>query len=307
MVALRAADQSRAGGIFCSIDPTPQGIARLQEFLAAQKTMGRNPATVFRGMEEALGPQMVTVGGVPSDSRFARVLVAADQAMKRIGMGHEPSGLEALPSYLKLVRPGGPASSMPRFWLEADYEPLARDADELTWQIRGRRMKCLSAAGPAVADGIRRGVGLPDESLDAWCRAMTEHYDRLTARHPVFAELVNCVDLAVVAAVIRSRRLDARAGLDLSGLTDDRLLTLPKYEVAKTVPTMANGLQKGAQWILSASGGVLLKPWSAADATVPDAGLGPVRAAARAARPPGDAAAVWWWECSAPTGQGRAA
>jgi hypothetical protein len=296
VVALRVADQSRAGGVFCSIDPTPQGIARLQEFLAAQKTMGRDPATVFRGMEEALGPQTVTVGGVPSDSRFARVLVAADHAMKRIGMGHEPSGLEELPSYLKLARPGGRVSSMPRFWLEAEYEPLARDADELTWLIRGRRMKCLSAVGQAAGDGIRRGVGQPDEGLDAWCQAMTEHYDRLTARHPVFAELLNCVDLAVVAAVIRGRRLDARAGLDLSGLTNDRLLPLPKYEIAKSVPTVANGLKKGSQWLLSASGGVLLQPWQFAGASAVGAGLETVRAAAREARPPGNEAAVCWWD-----------
>lgn len=296
VVALRSADQSRAGGVFCSIDPTPHGIARLQEFLSAQKTMGRNPATVFRGMEEALGPQTVTVGGVPGDSRFARVLVAADHMMKRIGMGHEPSGIKELPSYLTLVRPGGRASSMPRFWLEAEYEPLARDADELTWQIRERRMKCLSATGPAAGDGIRRGVGPPDESLDAWCMAMTEHYDRLTARHPVFAELINCVDLAVVAAVIRSRQLDARAGLDLSGLTADRLLALPKYEVAKTVPTAANGLKKGQTWVLSASGGVLLRPWQFATNARPDAGLDQARAATRAARPPGPPASACWWD-----------
>jgi hypothetical protein len=296
VVALRAADQSKAGGVFCSIDPTPRGLAQLQEFLAAQKTMGRNPAAVFRGMEEALGPQTVTVGGVPGDSRFARVLVGADHAMKRIGMGHEPSGIKELPSYLSLVKAGVRASSLPRFWLEAEYEPLARDADELTWQIRGRRMKCLSAGGPPAGDGIRRGIGQRDESLEVWCQAMTEHYDRLTARHPVFAELVNCVDLAVVAALIRSRQLDARAGLDLRGLTDESLLGLPKYEVAKSVATVANGLKKGTNWVLSASGGVLLRPWQFAGNTMQVDGLDTARAAATAARPQGPSASACWWD-----------
>ena len=298
VVALRSADQSRAGGIVCSIDPTPRGLASLQEFLAGQKTMGRNPAAVFRGMEEALGPQTVTVGGVPGDSRFAHVLVGADYAMKRIGMGHEPSGIKELPSYLSLVRPGGRASKLPRFWLEAEYDPLARDADELTWQIRGRRITCLSAGGPAAGDGIRLGVGPPDESLDAWCQAMTQHYDRLTARHPVFAELVNCVDLAVVAALIRGRQLDARAGLDLRGLTDDRLLALPRYEVAKSVPTVANGIKKGSNWVLSASGGVLLRPWQFAGSTLRGDGLDAARSAATAGRPAvaAERAAACWWD-----------
>lgn len=296
VVALRAFDQSRAGGIVCSIDPTPHGIARLQDFLARQKTMSRDPAEVFRGMEQALGQQTVTVGGVPGDSRFALVLVSADSMLKRIGMGYQPSGIKELPSYLTLVKPGGRASSLPRFWLEAEYEPLARDADELTWQIRGRRMKCLSASDQAAADGIRRGIGPRDPSLDAWCQAMTEHYDRLAVKHPVFAELLNCVDLAVVATVIRGRQLDVRAGLDLGPLMDDARLALPKYEVAKSVPTVANGLKKGTNWVLSASGGVLLQPWQFAGNSRQVDGLDAPRSAATAGRPAGPPAAACWWD-----------
>ncbi|MFM8986629.1 MAG: DUF1598 domain-containing protein, partial [Planctomycetia bacterium] len=131
IVALRSIEQARAGGIQCSIDPAPEGIARLQKFLAGQKTIGPAPDAVFRGMEEALGPQRVRVGGVPADSRFARVLVAADYHLKRIGMGLEPSGVKELPSYLALVPAGGKATALPRFWLEAAYDPIGRDADEL--------------------------------------------------------------------------------------------------------------------------------------------------------------------------------
>jgi hypothetical protein len=296
IVALRSIEQSRGGGILCSIDPTPEGLARLQEFLSRQKTMGRDPRAVFRGMEEALGPQVVTVGGVPADSRFARVLVGADHTMKRIGMGHEPSGIKELPSYLSMVRPGGRSSSLPRFWLEAAYEPLARDADELTWRIGDRRMKCLSANDRAGAAGIQRGVGAPDENLDAWCRAMTEHYDRLTARHPVFAELVNCVDLAVVAALIRSHQLDKRAGCDLGPLLDDRVVALPRYEAATRASTIANGLKKGSNWVLSASGGVLVHPWRFAGNVRRADDLAAARTAATAPRTEAATKTGAWWD-----------
>ena len=90
IVALRSIEQARAGGIQCSIDPAPEGIARLQKFLAAQKTIGPAPEAVFRGMEEALGPQKVRVGGVPADSRFARVLVAAALPLRAAA---QPTGL----------------------------------------------------------------------------------------------------------------------------------------------------------------------------------------------------------------------
>jgi hypothetical protein len=296
IVALRSIEQSRGGGILCSIDPTPEGLARLQDFLARQKTMGRDPRAVFRGMEEALGPQVVTVGGVPADSRFARVLVGADHTMKRIGMGHEPSGIKELPSYLSMVRPAGRSSSLPRFWLEAEYEPLARDADELTWRIGDRRMKCLSANDRAGAAGIQRGVGAPDENLDAWCRAMTEHYDRLTARHPVFAELVNCVDLAVVAALIRSHQLDKRAGCDLGPLLDDRVVALPLYDAATRASTIANGLKKGSNWVLSASGGVLVHPWRFAGTVRRADDLAAARTAATAPRTEAATNTAAWWD-----------
>jgi hypothetical protein len=291
IVALRAIDGARQGGILCSIDPTPAGIAKLQAFLRQQRTIG-DPQATFRAMEEAVGPQVVTVGGVPGDSRFARVLVAADYRMKRVGMGLEESGLPALPSYLSMVPAGGRASALPRFWLEADYDPLARDADELAWRINDRRMTCLTESDVAARDEIKRGAGGHDRIAAAWCGAMTANYDALAAHQPVFAELVNCVDLAVVAALIRGRQLDQRAGLDLGLLLDAERLPLPKYDVPASVSTVASGIKKGRNWVLSASGGVQFQPWQFAAATREEADLTAARTAALAGRP----ASGWHWE-----------
>jgi hypothetical protein len=268
----------------CSIDPTPAGIKRLQAFLSRQRTMG-DPQTVFRSMEEAVGPQAVSVGGVPADSRFARVLVAADYRMKRIGMGLEESGVDGLPSYLALVPAGGRASTLPRFWLEADYEPLARDPDELAWRINGRQMKCLTESDVAGREGIRRGAAKPDPVATKWCAAMTKHYDAVAAQQPVFAELTNCVDLAVVAALIQGRQLADRAGLNLGPLVDADRLPLPAYEVPTSVPTVASGLKKGNTWVLSASGGVQFQPWQFATADREVAELRDERLAAVSGRP----------------------
>ena len=292
VVALRAIDAARQGGILCSIDPTPQGITRLQGFLVKQRTIGPDASKIFRGMEEALGPQVVTVGGVPGDSRFARVLVAADYRMKRIGMGLDESGIAALPSYLSMIPPGGRAAALPRFWLEADYDPIARDPDELAWHIGGRRMKCLTESDVNGNDGVQRGAAGKDAIASRWCESMTAQYDALAAKQPVFAELVNCVDLAVVAALIQGRQLDKRAELDLGILLDASRLSLPSYEVPENVPTVASGIKKGRNWVLSASGGVKFQPWEFAAATHEDAALGEAREVALAGRPAGG----WFWK-----------
>lgn len=292
VVASRAIDAARAGGMKCSIDPTAEGIARLQALLRTQKSIGQNPDATFQAMQRAVGDQRVTVGGVPGDSRFARVLVAADYRLKRIGMGLEPSGLTELPSYLSMVAPASPsATTLPRFWLEADYDPISRDPDELAWRINARRMKCLTENDIVDAAGGRTAKAAADPVAKKWCDLMTAHYDRLAGRHPAFAELVNCVDLAVVAALLHGRQLASRAGLDMTPLLDADSLVLPSYAVPASVPTVANGMKKGGRWVVSASGGVLFQPWSFASNTADSTDVAASRTAALAARS-GDG--VWW-------------
>jgi len=293
VVALRAIDAARAGGMTCSIDPAPEGIAKLQNLLRRQGTIGPNPKATFTAMEEALGPQKVTVAGVPGDSRFARVLVAADYRMKRIGMGLEESGIAELPSYLAMVPAGSRATTLPRFWLEADYDPIARDADELAWRIGDRRMKCLTESDVAGEGGMKRGAAPADAVARKWCDAMTATYEQVSARHPIFAELTNCVDLAVVAALIHGRQLDKRAGCDLSALLEPASFPLPRYDVPTAVPTVATGVKKGSNWVLSASGGVKFQPWQFAANTVDAADLAASRTATLAARPADVAGCSW--------------
>jgi len=295
VVAMRAIDKARAGGMRCSIDPTPEGLVKLQAFLKSQKTIGNDPSATLRSMETVLGPQNVSVGGVPGGSRFARVLVAADYRMKRIGMGLEASGVKEVPSYLSMLSSTNQVS-LPRFWLEASYDPIARDPDELAWRITGRRMKCLTENDLLGKEGMQRGKAAGDKIAEKWCNSMTEHYEKLADKQPVFAELLNCIDLAVVAALIHGRQLDKRAGLDLSVLLDEEKMALPVYEVPTSVPTVASGIKKGSHWIVSASGGVQFQPWEFAANTEQMLDIAASRTAALASRPDSNASSQWWWD-----------
>jgi hypothetical protein len=294
VVALRAIDGARDGGMRCSIDPDPAGVTKVQQFLRDQKAVTGRPDATLRKMEELLGPQRVSVGGVPADSRLARVLVAADYRLKRIGMGLEPSGVTGLPSYVSMLTTAPAGGMLPRFWLEASYDPIARDPDELAWRIGGRRMTCLTENDIVGRDGTVRGAGGTDRRAATWCQAFTSHYDELAEKQPVFTELVNCVDLAVVAALIHGRQLDKRAGLDLAPLLDPVRVKVPAYDAPATVPTVASGLERGGRWVVSASGGVQFQPWAFASATADeaDAALSTARGTALATR--GGAGSCWW-------------
>src|SRR5205085_4694241 len=133
LIALRTAEAARQIGISCSIDPTDEGLVRLRKHVDSLTTIGNNPNATAESIAETLGPQIITVTGIPADSHFARVLVAADYRMKRLAMGFEPSPLRGLPSFLSMTKAGskGMQNMLPRWWLASDYDSVVSDADGL--------------------------------------------------------------------------------------------------------------------------------------------------------------------------------
>ena len=67
-----------------------------------------DPQRKAQTIEQLLGPQTITITGVPATSHFARVLVAADYRMKRLGMKLDPPPIPGLPSYVDMIRPSTP-------------------------------------------------------------------------------------------------------------------------------------------------------------------------------------------------------
>src|SRR5262245_4707582 len=256
VVALRTAKAAGTDrGISCSIDPTDEGLRRVRPLLASRSL---NQELVTR-MEQALGPQTITVTGVPPGSHFARVLIAADFLMKRLGMGFEPAPVDGLPSYMKMLAARSaapPKAAMPRWWMAPQYQPLLKDTAGLAWQLRGSGVQTLTEDGYLGSAGSVVNAGREEPLAKKWADTMTTHYEALSKAMPVFAELRNCMDLAVVAALLVKEDLPAKSGCDLSLLMDDTRVALAEYNVPKTVDSRASLIRKGQDWILSLSGGV---------------------------------------------------
>jgi hypothetical protein len=279
LVVLRAAVSSRSV-ISCSIDPSQEGMQRLQQFVKTLHTIG-NPEMTAGAIEQQLGPQRITVGGVPPTSHFARVLVAADYRMKRISMGLEAAPIAGLPSFVQMSKATsmGMKNMLPRWWLEPDYKPLSRDAEGLIWQLRAATVKCLTENDFFDAAGVKHQTGTSDPVSQKWAAMMTDRYETLSKAEPVFAELRNCMDLAVVAA---------RADLPL--LLGGEGLQTATFAAPKRIASQAAVMNKGHKWMI-AVGGVQINPWKKIDQAQQSASLGPAHGAAR----PGDDAR-WWWD-----------
>ncbi|MFP6700798.1 MAG: DUF1598 domain-containing protein, partial [Planctomycetaceae bacterium] len=96
VTVLRAFTAEGGGVIGCSIDPRPEGLKKINDFVARSNRKGSlSPAAVKNWTSQlgnALGRQDITVTGVPADSRVARVMVEADYKMKLIGIGQLDAG-----------------------------------------------------------------------------------------------------------------------------------------------------------------------------------------------------------------------
>ncbi|HEY2760166.1 MAG TPA: DUF1598 domain-containing protein, partial [Pirellulales bacterium] len=295
LVALRYADAARNGGISCSIDPTPGGLQRLQMFLDQHRgPVGQDPKPILEAIQQSLGPQRVTVNGVPNDSRFASVLVAADFQMKRIGMGFEPSLVKGLPSYLEMVPTNSKvANALPRWWMAPKYDPLATDGQGLAWEIKGPGVMCMAEEDFFNSLGQREKTVKANPTSQKWADLMTEHFGDLEQKYSIFGDLHNCIDLAVVGALIVKENLLEKADLQLPFLTDPRTLGTSRYYAPEHVDSKASYLRKGGSYVISASGGVNFQPWDIVQKTTTSASLDPTRTEAEKAR-----TSRWWWNGS---------
>ncbi len=272
LVALRAVSSPNPMVISCSIDPSEAGRQRLQRM----KNRSSDPRQAAAALENALGPQVISVDGIPADSHFANVLVAADYRMKQIGMGLSPSPVSGLPSFIEMMRTarrGG--NAMPRWWLEPDYGTILSDEDGLAWEITEAGVKTMTENDLFNADGSREQTGKSDPVSRKWAENMTARYADLSIAEPVFGQLQGCMDLAVAATLIVRKDLLNKAQCQLPMLAKDHAtaaLAAPRFVASK-----ASVARKSRGWVI-ACGGVQLNPWAIIDRTETKTELAQLRA-----------------------------
>ena len=293
LVAFRSVEKARQGGISVSIDPTAEGRQRLQRLLDAQARSRQkvNPAVLEPKMKEAFGLQQVTIKGIPTDSHFARILVAADYRMKRLAMHLEPSPVRKMPSYVQMIKNNPPANN-PRWWLACNYEPLSCSEDKLAWEIRGQGVKAMTEDEFVQADGTVKGTGKVSDTAQKWAESMTNNYEELSSHLPVFTKLRNVMDMCVVAALIESYNFRSFANCQLDLLYAPQSdLTLTKWPTPRMIPPECSFLKTRKGWTVTASGGVLLESWQAASKVEVSKKVAEVYTSAKAEKP----SEQWWW------------
>jgi hypothetical protein len=298
-VALRtiAAQRPEQPMVYCSIDPTEEGLARTQQFLSQ---LGRyNPGDaemIVQGLEQSMGRQRVTVGGISPSTHFAQVLVEADYRMKLIGIGLEEPPVR-IASFVSIVRPAALASNaLVRWWFVPDYERIQATEDGYAAEFVGRGVKLVGEDEVVDAQGGRTSGGSQGGASKRFTRGFTDKFGDLAERSPVYAQLRNCIDLLVAAAFIKQHDLLGQAGLELGALGDEKSYSVETYPAPQEVATAVNAIWKGTTLMTPFGGGVEIRPSEALspeNRLADDGSAAKARDAIRLEDLPADA---WWWD-----------
>jgi len=287
----------------CSINPRPENLAKAKQYLseADQKSIsvGRTEQWLA-GLRNHVGRQDVEVFGTDQHTQLAKTLVEADYHMKLIGLGLVP-GVAGMNSYLDNLKQNpeqAKSVSMLRWWFTTNYQALHATKDNNAFEIIGPGVKVLSENELIGKLGDRVPTGKSDPLSSQFAMEFTKKFELLSAQYPIYSELRNVFDMALITMLIRSENIHQRIDWD-----PRFLLELDGYQVARAVaPTevesvISHRITGGKTILAGVSGGVMLDPQKhvTPDAIKQDS-YGILEAEYKGNAKIDLPKSVWWWD-----------
>lgn len=303
IVALRTygPDKSEGPVIGCSIDPTKEGLARMQQFLREIRgnVSPDDEDFIVEGLHTSLGLQKVRVLGVPPDTHFAQVLVEADYRMKLIGIGLErPQVKRGFSSFVDRADPSSLSrNALQRWYFVPDYQCVRISDDHLAIELVGEGVKLVGEDEVVQANGQRVGRGGASRASQAFTNSFTQKYPEIARTTPIYAQLRTMVDMAIAAAHIQREDFYGKANWSMEVFSNEELLPVQTYQAPVEVDTVVTSIWKKQQLMTPVGGGVHIEPRMALEPSnlLEDKGaqVGQARQATQLDHlKPGQ----WWWD-----------
>lgn len=251
--------------LYCSIDPTPEGLSRMQQFLMqfGRQATPNDTQFIVDQLREKMGLQIITVGGIPATTHFAQVMVEADYRMKLIGINLERPPVR-LKSYVDRANPAAVArNAMERWYFVPDYQCVKVADDSLSMQIVGQGVKLVGENEVVSQHGGRATSGAVNRASQTFTQAFTKMYPELAEKAPVYAQLRNCVDMAIAAAFMQQNDLYSQVGWAMETFGSEQAFPVETYNAPQQVATAVNAIWKGRTLMTPIGGGVEMRPTEA--------------------------------------------
>lgn len=290
------------GRFGCSITPQQENLVATKKFLEASAGKAIKPHQREKWLEElrsTVGKQNIEVFGINPRTRTAHVIVEADYRMKLIGMGLE-EGVLGVNSYLASLKPGMEDRPMNvlRWWFTLNYDALRITENHDAYELHGQGVKVLSENELVNELGERVHTGKSDEPTSEFAHSFTKHFPELAKKYPIYAELQNIFDLALVAALIRSENLPELIGWQMPHFGPQGQYQPMLGHAPSQVETVANErVMSRTKFVAGVSGGVTVQPRTFVKAeNVQLDEYGGLKAARSNSTPKELPADAWWWD-----------
>ena len=230
VVAMRSIWRGGAEAVSCSLDP------RREDILAVQRTNEQygkveTPEKSKRMIQQVKGiwgSQLVRVGGVPKDSRYAHIMIDADYHMKKVSLG--ALKISGINSYLDMkvsdakeriaqgedTIPSG--MSFNRFWFNIEKEFPAFTEDEGIVWLKACPVVLFTEQQMGAFSGELFDVDEDDPVAMAYAKAFSDAFPRLAEQVAPYSDLRNLYHLKAVLEAMRFRQAAERVGLDMDVL-----------------------------------------------------------------------------------------
>lgn len=299
VVAMRAFPPGGKGvkNISCSIDPTQEGLANMQQFL---RNLGRiTPGDAGRladGLRRSLGLHTVSIRGISQRTHFAQVLVEADYRMKLIGIGLESPPVN-LQSWVSRANPRDVAkNAMQRWYFVPDYECVCVSDDRLAMELVGQGVKLISEDEMVQADGTRTQVRTPNLASEAFVQAFTKAYPQMAQRSPVWGQLRNVIDMAIAAAYMQQQDFYGQTSWQVETLGNEQRFPVETLPPPTHVECAVNVVWRGSTLMTPIGGGVSIQPQKALVSSNLRSDDGKVKGARTSVVTTGLDKTQWWWD-----------
>ncbi len=240
--------------------------------------------------------------GVPHTSRVASVIVEADYRMKEIGIGKR-QGPRGMKSYFDLLsrseQRGSGSMDALRWWMAVGYDAINMSPDGQVFEFSGNSVRCLSENQIVGNNGTRQSTGKADRANTKFAELFTKHLPTLADQDPVFADLENVFDLAMVSALVHSQGLAHQIGWEPVAFGRHGGFTTQPVEVPNELMTAAaHRVYDGGSVVVQVAGGVRVDVSEFANDKSHIRTVNELTDRSSKATPVGQQNARWWWDAS---------
>jgi hypothetical protein len=136
------------------------------------------------------------------------------------------------------------------------YDALVHSPDRTSFEIQGSSVLVQSENQFVNAQGQHLPTGVSEPVNVQFAQNFTRHYNELAQRDPVFADLRNIFDMALVAALCRQENLHEKSEWDLGSFGPAGLYQPAVVDAPVVVESVMNHRMYGQNIVVQVAGGV---------------------------------------------------